>query len=81
MTGIKLDAIDRKGLLHELSELISNEMDINIKSIHFESDNGVSEGIFFLYVVNVDQLNNLINKLKKVNGVQSVTRIDNYSPL
>ncbi|HQF18073.1 MAG TPA: RelA/SpoT family protein [Bacteroidales bacterium] len=81
MTGIKLDAIDRKGLLHELSELISNEMDINIKSIHFESDNGVSEGIFFLYVVNVDQLNNLINKLKKVNAVQSVTRIDNYSPL
>jgi GTP pyrophosphokinase len=56
-------------------------MDINIKSIHFESDNGVSEGIFFLYVVNVDQLNNLINKLKKVNAVQSVTRIDNYSPL
>ncbi|HQQ01907.1 MAG TPA: RelA/SpoT family protein [Bacteroidales bacterium] len=75
LAGIKIDAIDRKGLLKEISELISNDLNLNIKSVNFESDNGISAGYIALYVTNVDQLNDLIKKLKKVSGVQNVTRI------
>lgn len=75
LAGIKIDAIDRKGLLKEISELISNDLNLNIKSVNFESDNGISAGYIALYVTNVDQLNDLIKQLKKVSGVQNVTRI------
>ena len=81
MAGIKIACIDRKGLLLEFTKLISDHMGINIKSMHFDSDEGVSEGVVFLFVQNTEQLNDIIHKIRKIEGVQSVSRIDNYSGL
>lgn len=79
MAGIRISSLDRKGLLHDLSDIISKDMNVNIKSVHFDTDEGVSEGIVFMYVQNTSQLNNIINRLRKVDGVQGVNRIDNYT--
>ncbi|MEJ5302959.1 MAG: bifunctional (p)ppGpp synthetase/guanosine-3',5'-bis(diphosphate) 3'-pyrophosphohydrolase [Bacteroidales bacterium] len=78
LAGIRIHTIDRKGLLHEISEVITNEMDSNIKSIHFETDQGVSEGMVFLYISNLEKLKELIAKIRKIEGVHQVMRIDNY---
>lgn len=53
-------------------------MDSNIKSIHFETDQGVSEGMVFLYISNLEKLKELIAKIRKIEGVHQVMRIDNY---
>jgi GTP pyrophosphokinase len=79
MAGIKISSLDRKGLLHDISDIISKDMNVNIKSVHFDTDEGVSEGIVFMYVQNTLQLNGIINKLRRIDGVQGVNRIDNYT--
>lgn len=79
LAGIRISSLDKKGLMLEITQIISSEMDINIKSVNFESDGGVSGGIIMLYVNNTLQLQNLMNKIKKLEGVKKVMRIDNYS--
>ena len=75
LTGIALTAIDRKGLLQEITRLISEELDLNMRAITLEASEGLGRGIIMLYVNNVDSLNRLINKLKTIEGIEDVHRI------
>ena len=75
LTGITLTAIDRKGLLQEITRHISDELDLNMRAITLEASEGVARGIIMLYVNDVDNLNGLINKLKSIDGVEEVHRI------
>lgn len=75
LTGISLTAIDRKGLLQEITGHISDEMDLNMRAITLEASEGVARGIIMLYVNDVDSLNGLIAKLKSIDGVEDVHRI------
>ncbi len=75
LTGIALTAIDRKGLLQEITGHISDEMDLNMRAITLEASEGVARGIIMLYVSDVDKLNGLIDKLKRIDGIEDVHRI------
>ena len=75
LTGISLTAIDRKGLLQEITGHISDEMDLNMRAITLEASEGVARGIIMLYVNDVVSLNGLIAKLKSIDGVEDVHRI------
>ena len=75
LTGIALTAIDKKGLLQEITRSISEELDLNMRAITLEASEGVAKGIIMLYVNDVDSLNGLIDKLKKIDGVEDVHRI------
>lgn len=75
LTGIALTAIDKKGLLQEITRSISEELDLNMRAITLEASEGVAQGIIMLYVNDVDSLNGLIDKLKKIDGVENVHRI------
>jgi GTP diphosphokinase / guanosine-3',5'-bis(diphosphate) 3'-diphosphatase len=76
LTGIKILAIDKMGLLLEITRIISDELNVNIRSFNIESSEGMSEGTAMLYVNNTKHLDDLIRKLKKVNGIEKVVRID-----
>ncbi len=75
LTGIALTAIDKKGLLQEITRRISDKMDLNMRAITLEASEGVAQGIIMLYVNDVEGLNELIDKLKKIDGVEDVHRI------
>lgn len=75
LTGISITAIDRKGLLQDLTKLISEEMDLNMRAITLEASEGVGRGIIMLYVNNLDGLNNLMSKIKAIDGVEDVRRL------
>ena len=75
LTGISLTAIDRKGLLQEITGHISEELDLNMRAITLEASEGVARGIIMLYVNNVEGLNGLIAKLKSIDGIEDVRRI------
>ena len=75
LTGISLTAIDRKGLLQEITLHISEELDLNMRAITLEASEGVARGIIMLYVNNVEGLNGLIAKLKSIDGIEDVRRI------
>lgn len=75
LTGIALTAIDKKGLLQEITRNISEELDLNMRAITLEASEGVAQGIIMLYINNVDSLNGLIERLKAIDGVEDVHRI------
>jgi GTP diphosphokinase / guanosine-3',5'-bis(diphosphate) 3'-diphosphatase len=75
LSGIKVKGIDNVGLLQNLTNIISSEYSINIRNIHIDTHAGTFEGTVMLYIYDTQHLNNLINKLKKIKGIQSVSRI------
>ena len=75
LTGIQMVAIDRKGLLQDLTRIISQEMDLNIRGITLETSQGIGNGIIMVYVNDTESLNGLIDKIRNLEGMESVTRI------
>lgn len=77
LAGISITGIDDMGIVNDITQIISNELNVNMRSISFESDDGIFDGNVQLYVHDTSHLNDLITKLKKVQGVTKVERKDN----
>jgi GTP diphosphokinase / guanosine-3',5'-bis(diphosphate) 3'-diphosphatase len=75
LSGIKITGIDDQGILNNLTSVISSEYNLNIRSINIESNAGAFEGVVMIYIYDTQTLNRLIEKLKKLKGVQKVSRI------
>jgi len=71
---IKLTGIDNLGLVSEITKQISKSMNVNIRNINFESSGGLFTGRITVFVKNNSILNTLIERLKKINGIDKVTR-------
>jgi len=76
LAGLKITGIDEVGIVNTITKIISNELNVNMRSISFDSNDGVFEGQIMVFVHDTNHLTELINNLKKINGVLSVTRID-----
>ena len=76
LARIKLQGIDRIGMANELTEKITMQLKVNIRSMTIETRDGIFEGHFDLYVHNTEDLNNLIAILSKIKGVESVKRVE-----
>jgi GTP pyrophosphokinase len=76
LTDIKVTGLDRQGLINEITRIISNELSLNIKSFYIEAHDGLTEGSITLYVQDTSILNDALAKLKNVDGIIHVTRID-----
>jgi len=74
IASINIKGIDSVGLMNRVTQIISNQMHVNIKSININSDDGIFEGLITLKVHNVTFLKELISKLKKLNAISSITR-------
>ena len=69
-----LRGIDTVGLVNKVTQIISNDLNINIRSINIAGDEGVFEGLITVVVGDKSNLNRIIEELKKVEGVRSVER-------
>ncbi|MDE5424229.1 RelA/SpoT family protein [Ancylomarina sp. DW003] len=74
---IELNGIDKIGIVNDITSVISKDHHVNMRSVHFESHDGVFEGLIHLYVHNTEDLNNLMKKLIKIKGLDNVRRIEN----
>lgn len=74
-TELLISGIDTIGLVNEVTRIISNTHNINMISVHFESDDGVFNGNIILVVKNITILDNLVKNIKKINGIDKVTRV------
>jgi GTP pyrophosphokinase len=73
---IKVTGIDRQGLTNEITRIISNDLNLNIKSFHIDAVNGLTEGAIALYVKNTENLNEVLSQLNLVEGITHVTRVN-----
>lgn len=76
LAGIKITGIDEVGLVNNITKIISNEHNINMRSISFDTNDGTFEGTVMVFVHDTHHLTDLMKKLKTVNGVLTVTRMD-----
>ncbi len=76
LAGLKIIGTDELGIVNNITKVISNENNVNMRSINFDTDDGLFEGTIMIYVHDTKHLNHLIENLKKVKGVNRVDRID-----
>ncbi|SDJ99497.1 GTP pyrophosphokinase [Catalinimonas alkaloidigena] len=79
LAGLKIRGTDRVGLVNDVTRIISNELKVNMRSITVGTDDGVFEGSIMLFVHDTKHLEELIDKLKRVKGIETVTRFDSES--
>ena len=76
LAGIRITGIDEVGLVNGITKIISSELNVNMRSLSFDTQDGTFEGTIMLFVHDAQHLTQLMKKLKKVNGVLSVSRIN-----
>lgn len=74
-TKIELSGIDNLGLVNAITKVISSNMHVNMKSLSFETDGGIFSGKINVVVNNNTMLQKLMDNLKKINGIDKVTRV------
>jgi GTP pyrophosphokinase len=74
LATLYISGTDELGIVSEISHIIAKDVGTQMRSINIESDKGNFEGILKVLVYNLDHLEFLIHKLKKVKGVIAVTR-------
>ena len=72
---IRLQGIDRVGMLLDLSRIISMQMNVNIHKLTIDSEDGVFDGIIELRVHDREDVKEIIAQLKSVDGLQDVSQI------
>jgi GTP diphosphokinase / guanosine-3',5'-bis(diphosphate) 3'-diphosphatase len=76
LAGITIKAVDKIGLIQQLTQLISEEFQLNIRSFNLESVEGLVDINVKLYVNNTERLKQLIKRLKSLNEIIKVSRSD-----
>ena len=72
---IEVRGIDRKGILHDVSEVISNKMNVNIHKVSFTADQGIFSGQIEIRVHDRDEVRTIMGRLKKIDDLQEVRQI------
>jgi guanosine-3',5'-bis(diphosphate) 3'-pyrophosphohydrolase len=76
LTGIKINGIDDVGLVNKITNIITGQLNLNMRSISFESADGIFEGKIMVYVNDTAQLEDLIDRMKSLDGIFDVIRLD-----
>ena len=76
LVRLSLKGFDRIGIINEITRYISFVMSVNIRKFTLETEDGVFEGHIDLYVHDMRDLEKLIRRLQKIEGIQSVVRTD-----
>jgi len=73
-TDLTISGIDQLGLVNNLTKVISNNMNVNMRKISFETDDGLFTGNITVSVKNKKTIDKLIENIKKINGIDRVKR-------
>ncbi len=76
LTGLKIVGLDDVGVIHKITNLISGEMKFNIAAMTIEASEGIFRGNIKIFVHDKEELDNLVNRLIALPGIESVDRYD-----
>ncbi len=72
---IQITGIDDMGVLHEITTIISQQLNANIQKMNIESNNGIFEGTFWINVHDVHEVKDICENLKKIKNIKTIARI------
>jgi GTP pyrophosphokinase len=76
LTGLRIVGMDDVGVIHKITNVISGELRVNIAGLTIESREGLFEGLIKVFVHDKEELDELFERLKKLDGIQSVSRLE-----
>jgi len=76
LAGLKITGLDRVGIVNDITQVISTELKVNIRSLTVDTNEGMFEGSIMLFVQDRKHLDKLMAKLKEIQDIISVVRID-----
>ena len=76
--NIYVKGIDGIGVLNRVTQIISQQLNVNIRKLNIESVDGIFEGRIQLFVHDVDDVNSICSNLKSVENIKKVTRIESF---
>ncbi|MET0393380.1 MAG: bifunctional (p)ppGpp synthetase/guanosine-3',5'-bis(diphosphate) 3'-pyrophosphohydrolase [Chitinophagaceae bacterium] len=76
LTGLKIVGMDDVGVIHKITNLISGELKINISALSVEAREGLFEGNIKVFVHDKEELDELVQRLKSLPGIEAVERYD-----
>jgi len=76
LTGLKIVGLDDVGVIHKITNLISGELKVNISAMTIEAKEGLFFGNIKVYVHDKEELEELVGRLKKLPGIETVDRYD-----
>ena len=76
LTGLSIIGLDDVGVVNKITNIISGELKINIAALTIESTEGLFKGTIKVYVHDKDELEELVTRIKSLNGIQQVMRFD-----
>lgn len=63
------------GLLNEVTQVISRQLNVNIRKLTIETEDGIFEGKIQLWVHDVEDVKTICNNLKKIQNIKQVSRV------
>ncbi len=75
LSGLKFTGFDRKGVIKEIIDIVTNQLDLNIRSLDMSTKGNIFTGKMMLYIKNVKALNELIENLSKIDQMEKIERI------
>jgi GTP pyrophosphokinase len=72
---MQITGIDDMGVLHEITTMMFQHLNVNIQKMHIESNNGIFEGTFWINVHDVDDVKNICENLKKIKSIKTIARV------
>ena len=78
---IKLRGIDRTGLMLDVTKIITEQLGVNIRTVGFQSYDGIFDGEISLYIQNNNDLKHLMHLVGQVKGVEKINRVETQTPL
>ena len=76
LTGLSIIGMDDVGVVNKITHIISGELKINIAALTIESKDGLFQGTIKVYVHDKDELEELVDRIKALEGIQQVSRFD-----
>jgi guanosine-3',5'-bis(diphosphate) 3'-pyrophosphohydrolase len=77
LTGVKINGLDDVGIIHKITNVVSGELKMNMRSMSIDSKDGLFEGTIMVFVNHKEELDELCARLEKLNGINKVLRLDN----
>jgi RelA/SpoT family (p)ppGpp synthetase len=76
LAAIKITGDDRPGMLNDITQAVITVHNTNIRGVNIDAFDSLFEGIFTMYVRNLEHLDRIFDKLRKIKGIQTVERFE-----
>ena len=75
VVSVKINGVDRVGMLNQITQVVSQTLNVNIRKLEIEARDGIFEGLIIMYVHDTNEVKTIVKDLKKIPNIKQVTRV------